>query len=318
MNITKVPEVATFETDFGVTFGHFVCFDLLFKSPAFAIVKKNVRHILYPSMWYSQIPFLTSTQIQQQFAQKNNVALLSSGTNSPKNYNTGSGIFVGRLGAVDKIISCKNETTMMVAKVPKNLDDPDYKLADPQVKAYTPVEMDGMKLLYSAPSNMKPLDKLLLATYENIKCEFSVDYKKLDIPVGKIGYSYRMAAYTGVRSLVDAANVGEAYCIIVACTDESDENTCGSRFGSSDNLVPSVAFQSIEIKMTVGDSPEDYLVMPTTLDFSIRPLPVQEYDFKNDINEKEQKYSVKSFGELNSLMTFGIYGRNYKMDGPIN
>ena len=34
MNITKTPEVATFTTDFGVTFGHFVCFDILFKEPA--------------------------------------------------------------------------------------------------------------------------------------------------------------------------------------------------------------------------------------------------------------------------------------------
>lgn len=34
MNITEKPNIETFTTDFGVEFGHFVCFDILFETPA--------------------------------------------------------------------------------------------------------------------------------------------------------------------------------------------------------------------------------------------------------------------------------------------
>jgi pantetheine hydrolase len=49
----------SFETDFGVTFGHFVCFDLLFAYPALDLVRKGVTDIIFPSMWFSELPFLT-------------------------------------------------------------------------------------------------------------------------------------------------------------------------------------------------------------------------------------------------------------------
>lgn len=34
MNITETPDFATFTTDFNVEFGHFVCFDIMFETPA--------------------------------------------------------------------------------------------------------------------------------------------------------------------------------------------------------------------------------------------------------------------------------------------
>lgn len=105
MNSEEVAEVATFETDFGVTFGHFVCFDILFRTPALDLLDKNVRHFLFPSMWFSKMPFLTSTQFHSAWAYKNNVVLISSGANSPVNGSTGSGIFVGKHGAIELIVS---------------------------------------------------------------------------------------------------------------------------------------------------------------------------------------------------------------------
>lgn len=49
-----------FDTDFNVTFGHFICFDLLFKTPATDLVLDHgIENIIFPTMWYSELPFLT-------------------------------------------------------------------------------------------------------------------------------------------------------------------------------------------------------------------------------------------------------------------
>lgn len=59
----KYPEATTFETDFGVTFGQFICFDLVFKRPALELVhEKKVRNIVYPTMWFGELPFATGKQ----------------------------------------------------------------------------------------------------------------------------------------------------------------------------------------------------------------------------------------------------------------
>lgn len=53
------PDVVTFETDFNVTFGIFICFDILFKDPAIMLVDRGVKHFVFPTMWFSELPFLT-------------------------------------------------------------------------------------------------------------------------------------------------------------------------------------------------------------------------------------------------------------------
>ncbi len=52
-------EYRTFDTDFGVKFGHFVCFDLMFESPSMDLVRNGVRNIVFPTRWYSELPFIT-------------------------------------------------------------------------------------------------------------------------------------------------------------------------------------------------------------------------------------------------------------------
>lgn len=52
--------LSTFYTDFGVTFGMFSCFDILFKNPALKIFdNKSVTDVIYTTAWSSQLPFLS-------------------------------------------------------------------------------------------------------------------------------------------------------------------------------------------------------------------------------------------------------------------
>lgn len=58
VTLTAGSELSTFDTDFGVTFGMFTCFDILYKYPAIDILSRS-KHIIYPTAWYSETPFLT-------------------------------------------------------------------------------------------------------------------------------------------------------------------------------------------------------------------------------------------------------------------
>lgn len=53
------PDVITFKTDFNVTFGIFICFDLLFEEPITSLLNNGIRNFIFPTMWYSELPFLT-------------------------------------------------------------------------------------------------------------------------------------------------------------------------------------------------------------------------------------------------------------------
>lgn len=59
MDLTETPDISYFTTDFNVTFGHFICFDIMFSTPALRLVELGITDIIYPTMWFGQLPFLT-------------------------------------------------------------------------------------------------------------------------------------------------------------------------------------------------------------------------------------------------------------------
>lgn len=313
MNITDAPDIAIFETDFGVTFGHFVCFDILFKSPAIDLIERNITHFLYPSMWFSESPFLTSVQIQQAFAQRHNIVLLSSGTNSPLNSNTGSGIFVGRHGAVDKIISYKNETRMMIAEIPKNVNDIDYEPGEPSVEPYTPEEMNELALWNYRPVKTFALSEQFEYEFDNIKCEIFLNLSRESNLNEDDSFGYRFTIFSGVRSYAGVANGGEVHCAIIPCANEKDEDTCGHKLLGK--KIPSVKFNSIHMKMTITNEDQNIYIMPTSLDNSILPLSSKKYSFQTQLDGESKVYTINSEQQLDNLLTFGIYGRNFNLDG---
>lgn len=52
-------DVVTFTTDFNVTFGMFVCFDLMFEHPPLDLVRSGVKDFIFSANWFSEIPFLS-------------------------------------------------------------------------------------------------------------------------------------------------------------------------------------------------------------------------------------------------------------------
>lgn len=139
------PSLITFDTDFGVKFGHFICFDLMFRTPALELVRKeNVTDIIFPTMWFSELPFLTAVQVQQNWAFANNVNLLAAGANRPEVGSTGTGIYAGKLGSLISVMEGKADTTVYTATVPKR--DRTQVSATPRQIKYTKNEMQPLKL----------------------------------------------------------------------------------------------------------------------------------------------------------------------------
>jgi Predicted amidohydrolase len=56
---TPEAEISIIDTDFGVKFGIFTCFDIFFEKPAIELVKeRGVTDIVFPTAWFSELPFL--------------------------------------------------------------------------------------------------------------------------------------------------------------------------------------------------------------------------------------------------------------------
>jgi len=65
-NVTSTPEIVIFKTDFGVNFGTFICFDILFQQPAILLTRlRQITDIVYPTAWFSETPFLTGENITE-------------------------------------------------------------------------------------------------------------------------------------------------------------------------------------------------------------------------------------------------------------
>lgn len=72
ISVTPTADISTFTTDFNVTFGHFICFDLLFKAPAMQLLANTaVSDVLFPALWFSEPPFLSAVQVQSMWALAN-------------------------------------------------------------------------------------------------------------------------------------------------------------------------------------------------------------------------------------------------------
>jgi hypothetical protein len=52
--------MSTFQTDFGVEFGMFTCFDIIFYDPAIRLLETGrLKNFVFPTAWVDELPFLT-------------------------------------------------------------------------------------------------------------------------------------------------------------------------------------------------------------------------------------------------------------------
>ena len=90
-------EVVTFKVSFGVTFGIFTCYDILFCDPPFKLLQEGVRDIIFPTYWGNEFPFYISSHLQQGWSWRTGVNFIACNQHDVHSnfgfYATGSGIY---------------------------------------------------------------------------------------------------------------------------------------------------------------------------------------------------------------------------------
>ncbi|XP_017156566.1 vanin-like protein 1 [Drosophila miranda] len=329
-NTTYEPELETFETDFGVTFGTFTCFDILFYTPAHQLIlEQGITDFIYTTMWFSQLPFLTAVQTQQAWAYANNVNMLAAGASFPLVGSSGSGIYHGREGALTSVmVQGTGERSIHVAQVPKyTVRRPIRQRRQRRALGTTReaisssnftmkrdyLENYQSELLPIAENQSGNLTKDIC--YGTFCCHFDIEWRPLEGGSGRSA-SYRLGAYDGWRN---EQNVDANYirnCGLFACTGPTLEE-CGG-LPSSEKLEEQglrVAFTRLEIGVTYPESSE-FLLMPNTVLDDLLPLEPSRFEWSQEQpSEDSYQYDVR-FGlrdsvEVSNLLTFAIYGNYY-------
>ncbi|XP_011189686.1 vanin-like protein 1 [Zeugodacus cucurbitae] len=324
VNVLPQAELATFTTDFGVTFGHFICFDMLYWDPAEVLIKeRGITDIIYPTYWFNELPFLTAVQLQEGWAFANDVNLLAADASKPSGQNSGSGIYAGRLGRLTAVNNEEPNTQLLTASVPKrayrqNYQPPPVILPNfvPQVTTprFTKLNMlrdynvDIFKTqLLSA--DFTTVDETLCYDSQ-FCCHFHTTRSVLSTANTYAAYRYRLAAYSGSRvthQRVDPAAL--KVCAVIACTT-ADLYSCGRIFPEGVSVGNTYYFNTLNVSASFPHAPRR-LIMPTSADGNIMPLPVHTYEWQEFESNNTTAISISLNYPKLDILTFGIWGNYY-------
>ncbi|XP_018796950.1 PREDICTED: vanin-like protein 1 [Bactrocera latifrons] len=327
MKVLPQPEHATFTTDFGVTFGHFICFDMLYWDPAAVLVKEQgITDIIYTTYWFSELPFLTAVQLQEGWAFANDVNLLAADASKPSGQNTGSGIYAGRLGRLVAAIYEEPTTQLLTASVPKRAYRQNYQ-APPVIQPnFVPevVTMRFTKLDLLRDYNVDIFKTQLLpadfTTVNETLCydgQFCCHFQAARVIVSNANtyaaYRYRLAVYSGSRAThqrVDPAAL--KVCAVIACTN-ADLYSCGRIFPAGVTVGNKYYFSALNVSASFPHAPRR-LIMPSSVDGSIMPLPVHTYEWQEFESNNTTAISISLTYPKLDILTFGIWGNYYSTE----
>lgn len=311
-------ESVTFETDFGVTFGIFTCFDITFNHPALTtLADPKVTDIVYPVAWFSHLPFIQALSIHHGYTTSTGVNMLAGGLHDPPSRNGGAAIYTAG-GNISKVyLTGKEGSKLIIADVPKISNR----------KPPNPCQIVNI----SRSSNVEKVEDIIgfITSTEDLA---NYTFKAVDLSQKKIhdtvcsggkfccnfdisvtsdmssNYIYKMVAYHGTVELSRNDRLGTRACGVVACKNESTVS-CGRRYATPPR---GVTFERIEVKgvFDVKNAHDQ----PSTLKYNLKP--VSNYTFcKNQVSDEKVEVTVKSVEKQDELLTFGIYGRVFSNDG---
>lgn len=312
---TESPEIVTFDTDFGVTFGTFICFDILFATPALNLTRKEgVTHIVYSTAWFSEIPFLTAAQTQFAWAYAEDVNLLAAGYSKPSAGNTGSGIYLGRRGIANVTFNGNPAYRLLVSRVPKtssgkprtedtHKDTSDATSRDFYRAQSTETMVDEISLLRDNITQYESLP--LNGSMNETICHrgFCCDFKGHATLVNS-SINYRAVVYNGIVFYGREVKCGIRVCAMVQCSNNSIAS-CGVAKRSD------IAFNDLRITTKLVDY-QNLLTMPSLLNSMLLPLEQFTYTERMDKNTTTLTLALNKTSK--DLVTFGFYVRDFSRD----
>ncbi|KAI5635486.1 carbon-nitrogen hydrolase domain-containing protein [Phthorimaea operculella] len=317
------PDLGVFTTDFGVTFGHFICFDLMFQVPAVQTVEKlNLTDIIFTTMWFSEMPYLTAVQIQESYAYAMNVNFLASGANNVRVGSAGSGIYSGKRGALVSTMPGLPATRLLVSRVPKIPGQVDFPVPGPIYDS--PADHDSLVLI-SDPSLPAHASRPLVPGFQEftvvdkeVSCKFTV---RMNQRAGEKSHQYTAFVHDGTNTY-SKRQVGVARCAVVACKN-SEAKSCSYKF---DRTSKTVELEELSIEMRTHKLQynntlhcNNVVYYPSSFTINHFPLSHDNFTFTRDIPENKithhrEKINMKINKPQDELVAFGIWGRIYNRD----
>ncbi|EDV47344.1 vanin-like protein 1 [Drosophila erecta] len=337
ISVLRTPDVSTFTTDFGVTFGHFICFDMLFYDPALKlVVEHNITDIVYPTYWFSELPFLGAVQLQEGWAFGNDVNVLAADASKPAGRTSGSGIYAGRGGRLVAEIFEQPTTKLFISEVPKRshgqLSPSFTPLFTPQRKTQ---RLTGLAAYRD--NNVDIFEGELLAEdflsferqlcHGSFCCSFSIERKVTSPAENEVtsseakSYRYRIGVYWGNETTVIGVDRTEqATCALFACTDVRIAS-CGYIFPENQEVINTHHFTKLSISGNFPAAPRGRrLIMPSTLNALFLPVSVADYEWQESPEAAKNLdqpilVDLKLAKPQNDLLTFAIWA-NYFTEIP--
>ncbi|GBP97467.1 Vanin-like protein 2 [Eumeta japonica] len=263
---------------------------------------------LEPRNWRtitSSVAVSSPVQIQEAYAYAQNVNFLAAGANNVLVGSAGSGIYSGKLGALASVMPGTDTTKLLVERVPKIPGRVNWTYTGPEHDL--PRTQDNLYLKRD-PSVSAHVTRVLVPGYQ----EFSLSHNE--------DYTYRAAAFDGVRTFDGFASGGARACAVYACVGDPIES-CGVRFDTYiDNSAQSFEelFISARLPPPAFDpalQSADAAYFPIGLDVSIMPLRVDDYEVQFPTQASPDLYNVSLVNSEVHVLSFGIWGRTFDRDG---
>ncbi|XP_014206405.1 vanin-like protein 2 [Copidosoma floridanum] len=340
-NRTAWAEPTVFDTDFGVRFGQFICFDILFESPAVNLTRDlGVTDIVYSVHWYSELPYAFNNEVQAAWAYATDTNFLVSGHNNPVTGSGGSGIFIGRQGHAHTVSRDLPANVLVVSEIPKKINGK-RTLAIDRSKLYT-YEFDRSEISTSPEATAQPsghyfyrttdlsnyTSELIVTPEKNdethyskrlcnhgLCCDFElrVGFSKSIFEPGSAYYRYRLVAFNDQMSFAGRGSGRTQICGVIACLNETIDS-CGRLLEPSEKMALPIKLE-VDIKVPINRD-ERTVFLPVTLQrsgpvSSPLPLNVSEFKFVED-NERVEMGLRKA---RDDLLTFVVIGRNFGRNG---
>ena len=240
----------SFRTNFGVTFGIFTCYDILFDNPTGCLLDSSINNFVFPTAWGNKYPFYMSTIVQQGWSYRNKVNLLASNLHIVfelnQFYGTGSGLYCGG-NAKSYFLSgdtmASGQSEVLVAVLSNDRSGCDS--SDQNSTVINPTAIKA-KIVEGASYEMLDVNDNSASasvTYNGHTITCRLKYK---VTTSKENEVYGLSAYFGNGE----GDFDYAVCYVTKCDNRS---ACGHIVTESDTT-----FQMLELSGTFPPSSEVY------------------------------------------------------------
>ena len=258
----------SFQTSFGVRFGVFTCYDILYCDPPLELVEQGVKNFIFPTAWGNLYPFYVSTAFQQAWSRRTRTNLLASNQHFPNRnsflfdihfYLTGSGIYSsGRplsyfiSGTDFELASGK----LLISKLPM---DPSSSVQQDSNRTGTAIlnvdgriDMEGSSYLnYISLSGQGGVVQASYNFSADLTLHCTLDYKMKTAGENEI---YALGAFIGPRP--DEPGFIYAVCALTKCNLPT---SCGQPVT---DYVASTSFERFHLS---GDFPASGILFPVVI-----------------------------------------------------